>query len=334
VEESTSFKTRLRSWGRRNGLGLTLTFLGFVVLVAYLANDIFIPIYPGEAGVQWSRFLGGTKTEKVYGEGIHIILPWNIMYKYDVRFQQRSATFDVLSHDGLNIAAVITVRFKPVVGNLARMHKYVGPKYVETLLLPEVGSLAREGIARYVPQDLYSETRFRIQREIRDRLATETRIRIGPRYAQLTELLYVQDVLIQSVTLPEDVAKAIRDKLSQLQHLQEYEYIVQRERREAERKAIEARGIRAFQDIVNEGISDRYLRWKGIDATLRLALSPNSKIVVIGAGQGGLPIILGNMDAASGQPAAGLNGAGQSPPTAPTVPTGPRLPPSEEPPIR
>ncbi|HEV7509226.1 MAG TPA: prohibitin family protein [Thermoanaerobaculia bacterium] len=334
MEEPTPRETRTQIWWRRNSLGVTLFILGFVVLVAFLANDIFIPIMPGEAGVQWSRFLGGTKTNKVYGEGIHVIFPWNHMYKYDVRFQQRSATFDVLSHDGLSIAVVITVRFKPVLGNLALLHKYIGPNYVDTLLMPEVGSLARERIAQRTPEGLYSETRFVIQREIRKRLANETRVQIGPRAAQLTDFLYIQDVFIQSVTLPEEVAKAIRDKLSQLQHLQEYEYIVQREKREAERKEIEARGIRAFQDIVNEGISDRYLRWKGIDATLKLAESPNSKVVVIGAGQGGLPIILGNMDGGPVQPAASLNRAEQLQRTAPTVPTGPRIPPSEKPPIR
>lgn len=334
MEEPTPLETRTQIWWRRNSLGVTLFILGLVVLVAYLANDIFIPIMPGEAGVQWSRFLGGTKTNKVYGEGVHVIFPWNRMYKYDVRFQQRSATFDVLSHDGLSIVAVVTVRFKPVLGNLALLHKYVGPNYVDTLLLPEVGSFARERIAQRTPQELYSETRFTIQKEIRERLANETRIQIGPRAVQLTEFLYVQDVFIQSVTLPEEVARAIRNKLSQLQHLQEYEYIVQREKREAERKEIEARGIRAFQDIVNEGISDRYLRWKGIDATLKLSESPNSKIVVIGAGQGGLPIILGNMDGGTGPAAASPSRAEQLQRAAPTVPAGPRMPPSEKPPVR
>jgi prohibitin 2 len=329
----TLFKVRMRDWWRRNSLGITLTALGLACLLAYLANNLFISVLPGEAGVLWSRFGGGTITETVYGEGLHVIFPWNHMYKYNVRFQQRSATFDVLSHDGLSIVAVITVRFKPVVQNVARLHKFVGPRYVETLLLPEVGAHARERIAHYRPEDLYSGARFTIQHEILQRLINETRVRIGPQSARLTDFLYVQDVFIESVTLPEDVAKAIRDKLSQLQHLQEYEYIVQRERREAERKEIEAQGIRAFQDIVNEGISDRYLRWKGIDATLQLAQSPNSKIVVIGAGQDGLPIILGNLESGSVQPppkAVRRRRADQLQRTEPTVPAGPAIAPSED----
>jgi regulator of protease activity HflC (stomatin/prohibitin superfamily) len=322
----------MQKWWRRNSIGLTLTLLVLAALVAFLANNIFIPIYPGQAGVQWSRFNGGTRTDRVYGEGIHVIFPWNIMYRYNVRFQQRSARFDVLSHDGLDIKTVITVRYKPVVGNLARLHKYVGPNYVETLLLPEVGSHARELISHYTPEDLYSATRYAIQKQILARLVNETRIHVGPRSARLTDFLYVEDVFLESVVLPETVAQAIRNKLSQLQHLEEYEYIVQRERREAERKTIEAQGIRAFQDIVNEGISDRYLRWKGIDATLKLALSNNSKIVVIGAGEDGLPIILGNVDSGPQPPAvsrpAPPSRTEQLQRTAPVVPipSGPRPP--------
>ncbi|HSK76500.1 MAG TPA: prohibitin family protein [Thermoanaerobaculia bacterium] len=325
MEERILVGTEMRSWWRRHSLGLTLLLLGLVVLVAYAANDIFVSVLPGEAGVQWSLFRGGTKP-KVYREGLHVICPWNMMYKYDVRFQQRSGTFEVLSADGLAISTVITVRFKPVDENLALLHKYVGPKYVETLLLPEVGSHARELIARHTPADLYSETRYSIQRQIRERLMKETRIHIGPQSAQLTDFLYVEDVFLEGVTLPEDVAQAIRNKISQYQHLQEYEYIVQREKREAERKEIEARGIRAFQDIVNEGISDKYLKWKGIDATLKLAQSPNSKIVVIGAGESGLPIILGNMDGVAEPPAARLKKPEASRRAVPAAPNKPGLP--------
>lgn len=342
MEEPKPFETRTQAWWRRNGLGITLTLLLLSALVAFLANEIFIPIYPGQAGVQWSRFLGGTKTDRVYGEGLHVIFPWNFMVKYNVRFQQRSAKFDVLSSDGLDIAAVITVRYKPVIPNLGLLHKHVGPKYVETLLLPEVGAQARATIAGYTPDDLYSPDRYAIQRQILSRLVNDTRVRIGPRSARLTDFLYIEDVFLESVTLPKDVEQAIRNKLAQFQHLQEYEYIVQRERREAERKEIEAQGIRAFQDIVNEGISDRYLRWKGIDATLKLAESDNTKVVVIGAGDDGLPIILGNVDSAPDAPRttgargtvatpqgiAAPNRTGPLPRAATTVPAAPAQPPS------
>ncbi len=327
--ETITFRTRIREWRRRNSLNLTLIALGLISLVAFLSPNIFISIHPGETGVRWSRFFGGTITYKVYGEGIHVIFPWDIMYKYNVRFQRHEAMFVVLSSDGLRMETVFTVRFRPVVEKVGLLHKHVGPDYVETLLLPEVGAHARERIAQYNPEEFYSQERLTLQQEILSALQTESKVRYESRQVRSTDFLYIEDVFIKTISLPEDVAEAIRDKLSQKQHLEEYDYIVAREEKEKQRKKIEAEGIRLFQDIVTEGISDRYLRWKGIDATLALATSPNSKIVVIGAGEGGLPIILGNLDGIGGAAAQAASPEAVSPlqVTEPTVPTAPGLPP-------
>lgn len=320
-----TFKQRIGEWWHRNGLNATLVLLGLISLVAYLSHNIFIAIHPGEVGARWSRFFGGTITDKVYGEGIHVIFPWDIMYKYNVRFQQRTAKYVVLSSDGLRMETELSVRFKPVVEKVGLLHKYVGPDYFETLLVPEVGALARDRIAQFNPEELYSQKRLLIQQEILQALQAKSKVSDESGQVQSIDFLYVEDVFIQNIELPDDVAEAIRNKLSQKQRMEEYDYIVAREVKEKERKRIEAEGIRIFQDIVTEGISDRYLRWKGIDATLALAQSPNSKIVVIGAGAGGLPIILGNLD-----------GGVAAPPSAPvrplplgqpTVPTAPGLPP-------
>lgn len=325
--EKVTFKTRIREWWRRNGLNATLVMLGLISLVAYLSHNIFIAIHPGEVGARWSRFFGGTVTDKVYGEGIHVIFPWDVMYKYNVRFQQRTGTYTVLSSDGLRMEMEFAVRFRPVVEKVALLHKHVGPDYFETLLLPEVGALARDRIAQYIPEEFYSQKRLALQQEILQALQAESRVSYEDGQVQSTDFLYVEDVFIENITLPEDVAEAIREKLSQKHHMEEYDYIVAREVKEKERKRIEAEGIRIFQDIVTEGISDRYLRWKGIDATLALAQSPNSKIVVIGAGEGGLPIILGNLDA--GGATLAEPSAPPRPPQIgqPTVPTAPGLPP-------
>ncbi len=327
--EAITVRTWIRGWWRRNSLNVTLIVLGIISLVAFLSKNIFISIHPGEAGVRWSRFFGGTITDKVHGEGIHVIFPWDIMYKYNVRFQRREATFVVLSSDGLRMETVFVVRFRPVVGKVALLHKHVGPDYVETLLLPEVGAHARERIAQYIPEEFYSQKRLTLQQEILSALQTESKIRYEFSQVQSTDFLFVEDVFIKTISLPEDVAESIRDKLSQQQHLEEYDYIVAREEKEKQRKRIEAEGIRLFQDIVTEGISDRYLRWKGIDATLALATSPNSKIVVIGAGEGGLPIILGNLEGIGGAAPQAASPAAVDPLQSgePTVPSAPGLPP-------
>lgn len=331
---------RIKDWWQRHSLNVTLIVLSFATLVAFLAPRIFIPIYSGQAGIQWSRFFGGTKVHKTYGEGIHVIFPWNQMYVYNMRLQQEEQVYDVLSSDGLAIEIVFAVRFKPIAKKLGLLHKFVGPNYVESLLLPELGAHARERVAQYEPESIYSSQRLVIQREILEQLRTETRVR--PRHEQLlsVDFLHIEDAFIESITLPEEVADAIRDKLSQEQFVQEYDFILLREEKERERKKIEAEGIRMFQDIVNEGISEKYLKWKGIDATLALARSTNSKIVIIGAGEGGLPIILGNFDAAAGSeqstdegstlPLSNSNPSFPRPEVLPTVPVSPRTPPGRQ----
>jgi hypothetical protein len=122
----------------------------------------------------------------------------------------------------------------------------------------------------------------------------------------LRDTVILYDTLVQSIELPALVVNAINRKTEQYYISEEYKFRVEREKRESERKKIEAEGIREFQQIVSQGISDSYLRWRGIEATLQLSQSTNSKVVIIGSPKDGLPLILGNMGAS---PAEGRTGA-------------------------
>src|SRR6185312_1996203 len=112
----------------------------------------------------------------------------------------------------------------------------------------------------------------------------------------LQNSIQIIDTLVLSIELPPAIVAAINRQTQQFYEIQEFKYRVEREAQESTRKQIEANGIAAFQRTVSQGISDSYLRWRGIEATLALAQSSNSKIVVIGSGKDGLPIILGNVD--------------------------------------
>ena len=297
-----TFRERLAGWKRRYSLPATLLVLGFLLFVAYFFHDIFISIYPGQAGVLWKR-VTGTVTRRVYGEGLHIIAPWNKMYIYNIRLQESEGKYDVLSSDGLKFEVVISLRYRPIRERLAELHQHIGPNYLKSFILPEIGAHAREEIARFRPEELYTSKR----REITEAIIAKTQERLQVSYhpeGPLSSPIYFEDVFLKSVTLPPVVAAAIESKLAQEQLMLEYDYRLEREEKEKARKRIEAEGIRLFQDIVAEGISDRYLKWKGIDATLELAKSPNAKIVVIGSGEDGLPLILGPLDAAGGTAAA------------------------------
>lgn len=348
---------RFAAWYQEKRLRLTIGLLVTLFLVALYAPDIFISILPGQQGVLWSRFFGGTRLGYTMDEGLRLKFPWDKAYIYDVRLMQATDTFNAITADGLTLQVEITLRYRLVPTETPYLHKFVGPEYLNVLLLPEVASQARQEISKYEPEVFYTRRREEIEDKILENLREGSRIQLAAGDGR-RDLVFIEDFLIRSITLPPHVDAAIQSKLAQRHLMLEYDYRIDREKKEAERKAIEAQGIRRFQDTVSEGISPQYLQWKGIDATLALAQSTNSKIVIIGSGANGLPIILGNLDSAGGStvttppprtgagagsiapapgrgpsspPPAGLSGAGSGAVEGATG-RGPSSPPADQPP--
>ncbi|MFW5659633.1 MAG: prohibitin family protein [Bacteroidota bacterium] len=255
-----------------------------LVIVIILASSTFRTVESGQAAVIFRPFSGGLAVEQVYGQGLHIIAPWNTMYVYSVRLQETSETMDVLASNGLSILMDVSFRFRPNKTKLGFLHDELGPQYKEKLIQPEMRSAARKVIGKYKPEQLYSTKRQVIQKEIEKELKSTLEKRF----------VNVDAVLIRSIQLPKKITEAIELKLKQEQEFLQYEFRIQKASKEAERKRIEAKGIRDRQRIINEGLTDRYLKYKGIEATERLADSKNSKVVVIGGGDEGLPLILGD----------------------------------------
>ncbi len=254
----------------------------FAIAFAFFPN-MFVTIKSGQSGVLYKKFQKGTVTDKSFREGFHIIAPWNTIFVYDVRTHEGSKAMDVLSSSGLSIKLNLSYRFSPKIEELGHLHKHLGKNYVEKIVIPEISSSARKIIGKYTPEQLYSSKRDFIQEEI----FQQAKANISKKHINLDA------VLIRTITLPDTIKTAIEKKLKQEQESKEYEFKIIKEKLEKERKRIEAEGIKAFQDIVSKGISEKLLKWKGIEATLELAQSPNSKIVVIGQGKDGLPLILG-----------------------------------------
>jgi regulator of protease activity HflC (stomatin/prohibitin superfamily) len=300
----------LIDWVDDHALALGLGTLLFLVLIAALSPRIFITIEAGHEGALFKRFGGGTDVEQAYDEGFHVIAPWNTMYVYDVRYQNQSSKFDAHTKDGLNLRADVAFRFRVTRRNVPLMHKYIGPDYVEKLILPSLGARVREEVSLHTPEEVYSTMRLEIQQKIREGMRKELNTNPeGDSLLERVEFLELDEIYLRDVELPESLQKSMVEKNQQQQMFLEYDYRIAREKKESERKEIEAKGIRQFQDIVKDGITDRYLMWKGIDATLQLAQSPNSKVIVIGAGKTGLPILLGNLDAVITPPTATPTGA-------------------------
>jgi len=295
------FRLRARSHGRRawlflrrNSLAVYVSLLSLILAMMVLAPSIFITVPAGHVGVLWLRFFGGTVTDRYYGEGMHMIFPWDEMSIYDTRLQNNARMYDTISSNGLAMQVEIAVRYRLDRDSAGLMHKLVGPNYPEVLVYPEIGSHARELISRYTPEQLYTETRAFIQSQILERMVTQLGSSLVSQNVR-GKMLHIEDVLIRSIRLPQRVAEAIESKAEQQQIMLEYEFRLAREEKERDRKRIEAEGVRDFQAIVARSITNEYLRLRGIEATTALATSNNSKMIIIG-GKDGLPVILNTAD--------------------------------------
>ncbi len=268
-------------------------FLPFIVIgvislivVLYLSSEIFITIKSGERGVLYKRFGGGTDFETSFNPGFHIKSPWNEIYVYNVRENIINEKMDVLDKSGLSISVDVSVRFFPVYSRVAYLHEYFGENYVELLVKPEVRSTVRRVMGRFTAEEIYSTKRA----EVEDAIIKETEEILKSK----NNNIQMQALLIRSINLPDQIKNAIELKLQQEQEALAYQFRLQREESEAERKRIEAEGIAKFNDIINASLSQQILKQRGIEATLELAKSPNAKVVVVGSGDDGLPLILGN----------------------------------------
>jgi regulator of protease activity HflC (stomatin/prohibitin superfamily) len=307
---------------------LMLVTLVAVVLFPYAA----VTVPSGHVGVLWKRFGSGTVLDprQIRDEGLHLIWPWNELFLYDLRLQSITETYNAISSDGVSLTSTMNIRFRLQRAAAPVIHQALGPNYPQLLVRPGIGSLTREVMAQYTAEQVYSTARQEIQDKIRslaqDRLSEKMMEREGdePYRVSLSDTVILYDTLVYGIELPVVVVNAINRKIEQYYISEEYKFRVERERRESERKKIEAEGIREFQQIVSQGISDSYLRWRGIEATLQLSQSTNSKVVIIGSAKDGLPLILGNMAAS---PAEGRTGAategGSTWPTDTTTAAGP-----------
>jgi prohibitin 1 len=256
-----------------------------LIFVIGLSNSLFITINPGEKGILFKRFGGGLDKENVYGQGFHVVAPWNSMIVYDVRIHESLEKMSVLSKNGLTINVELSYRYQPLGAKIGQLHDDIGPDYLERIIKPEIRSATREVIGKYLPEELYSTKREAIQEEIFQRTSTNS----------AAKNIVVDAILIREVALPEKLKSAIEQKLEEEQLSFQYEFKLDRERKEAERKIIEAQAKADANKILNASLTQNILMDKGIEATLELAQSPNSKVVIVGGGNnGGLPLILGN----------------------------------------
>jgi regulator of protease activity HflC (stomatin/prohibitin superfamily) len=259
----------------------TFAMLGFfaALLIAFLQCFTIIPA--GHTGV--IDFLGYV-SDNTLKPGVNIVNPMANVEKMSIKTQELKELMSVPSKEGLSVDLEISLLFKLDSEKANEIYKTVGPNYVDIILVPQFRSVVRGVTARYEAKALYTASREKLAGEI----LVELENLVSPRG------IIVEQAPLRQIQLPERLTKSIEEKLQAEQESQRMEFILTREKQEADRKRIEAQGIADFQEIVSKGISEQLLKWKGIEATEKLAGSTNSKVVIIGSGKDGLPLILGS----------------------------------------
>ena len=253
------------------------------IFILLFGTRVTYTVGPGQKAVVFYRFGKGLDKENVKNQGFHFIAPWNEKYIYNVRIQEDLSIMEVLSKNGLTIKTELSYRYKPVDNKVGYVHDDLGINYHDNIIIPEIRSVTREVIGEYLPEELYSTKREVIEDEIFER----TKVTL------LDKNLLLDAVLIRDVTLPKTLQDAIENKLKQEQISLEYDFKLVQAEKEAQKQIIEAEGKAKANRILSASLTDNILRDKGIEATLQLSESPNSKVVVVGSAEDGLPIILG-----------------------------------------
>lgn len=247
-----------------------------------LSSSIFYTVNATQRAVIFYKFGEGLNKDYVIYPGVHMKAPWNEVFLYNVQETSQDENMDVLDKSGLSIHVDVTVRFKPISDKIGYIYEKFNVDYVNVLVIPEVRSAVRQVMGRYTAEEIYSTKRAEVEATIK---------------AESEKILHANNVdmvalLIRSIQLPEQIRVAIENKLQQQQEALAYQFRLDKEKSEAERKRIAAEGESRANNIINNSLTANLLKMRGIEATLELSKSPNSKVIIVG-GKDGMPLILG-----------------------------------------
>jgi regulator of protease activity HflC (stomatin/prohibitin superfamily) len=265
---------------------LPFIILGVILLFVLtgLSSSIFYKVGPSDRAVIFYPFGKGLDRETIIEPGTHMKAPWNDVIMYEVAEISIAENMDINDKNGLPIHVDVTVRYSAMPDKIGYIHERFTKDYANRFVIPEVRSVARQVMAKYTAEEIYSTKRA----EVEIGIMSETEKVLNANYINATA------ILIRSIKLPDQIRIAIESKLQQQQEALAYQYRLEKEKSEAERKKIAAEGEARANNIVNSSLSDKLLKMRGIEATLELAKSPNSKVVIVGSGGDGMPLILGS----------------------------------------
>ena len=260
---------------------LVFVLLGVISLFIF-GSQMYTNIQPGQKGVKFYTLGEGLDTETTYGQGMNFYLPWNKMIVYDVKTQMHAVTVDGKDTNGVQCALAMNIIYHPVENEIGLLHNEVGEDYLNKLIKPKIGDIALTVIKEYTYDQIISnkkdELKVRIENMMQDEL--------------LERHIVIEEIKISDIIISADIEKAITEKVEAEQLALKQQYVLDKELQEAERKRIAAEGEAKANKIINSSLTPSLLKMRGIEATIELSKSNNSKVVVIGSGEDGMPLIL------------------------------------------
>ncbi|MEO9964372.1 MAG: prohibitin family protein [Reichenbachiella sp.] len=268
-------------------------FLPFLLIIAFglfivvgLSSSLFYKISPAQRAVIFYTVSGQLDKDNIILPGWHMKAPWNTIYVYDVSESKVEESMDVLDKSGLSLSVDVSVRFTPMKNKIGDIQENFKGDYINVLVIPEVRSSVRQVMGRYTAEEIYSTKRSEVEAAIKNETAEVL--------SHESNNVEMKALLIRAINLPAQIKQAIENKLQQEQEALAYKFRLNKEQSEAERKRIAAEGEATANKIINSSLTSELLKMRGIEATTELSKSPNAKIVVIGGGKDGLPLILNN----------------------------------------
>lgn len=280
---------RFLDWLYRAQFVIYTSLVCCLLLLGLLWPRMFIVVPPGHLGVMYRTLKGGTVTDRTWGEGLHVIPPWDFLTIYEVRLQQKALPLKMLSDEGLSLGVQVVVRFRPREEMLGHLQQDIGPDYFDRLVRPEIESHIRKTFGSRPAHEIYATVRDVLQEM--DQFPLLGRADKSKGNATYEPYVHVQDLKLVIIDLPKIVEDAIVEKYHQEQLMLAYRYKLEREQKEADRKRTEAAGIRDFSQIAGKN-AELMLRWRGLEVTSEFAKSPNAKLVFLGNPASSLPLQL------------------------------------------
>jgi regulator of protease activity HflC (stomatin/prohibitin superfamily) len=291
IDNSADKIMQIKAWFRANVLTISVILIVALATLIVLWRVIVHAIPAGGVGVLYRPLANGVDTALTLEEGVHFIWPWNSITQYSIQVQKKEIAIEVLTKDLLKTKATVSFQYQLDPKTVGFLHKYVGPEFIDKIVLPQVVQITRQIVGKTTSQEAFTTSLTSVADDISIDANESIINSIQPAGLVKLHLIHIDSVQITNISFPKAVEEAIELKVTEQAKAEALTFVVQGAKKEAERKAIEAGGIRDFQQTVSGGLTENYLKYRGIEASTKLAESNNAKIVIFGSGQAGLPLV-------------------------------------------